>query len=293
MNRNSFILVGLLVVLVGAAYLLMQKQGEQDRSVDSAQHFVTIDSASVDGISIQSPTNSLMLEKQSDTWYIKEPLVYKANNASVTNLIHQIIDLRVKSIASSNADKHSLFKVDSTGSLVTFFEKGKELAAFYVGKSGQSYNDTYVRKKNSDDVVLVNALLTYTMDRQVKEWRDKTIYTKPKESINEVSFQYGDTTFTLVSSDHGWTIGKDSVKENTATSLISALSNFTADDFLDSSNAATKKIQAVVTIGEDQIRFAFDKNANKYYVQTSTAPQWFVIEPWKANQILKRKKDLV
>ena len=54
MNRNSFILAGVLVVLVVAAYFLLQKQGERDISVDAAQHFVTLDSSSVDQISIKS-----------------------------------------------------------------------------------------------------------------------------------------------------------------------------------------------------------------------------------------------
>ena len=218
---------------------------------------------------------------------------YKANNSSVTGFIHDIKNLRIKSLASSNIDKQSLFKVDSTGSLVTIGQNGKEDISFYVGKAGQSYNDTYVRKVHSNDVLLVNAMLTYTVSKKVKDWRDKTIYSKPKESIAEVAYQYGDTTFTLVKSDSGWVIGKDSLKESNVTGVLSALSNFQAEDFLDSATAPTKKVMAQISIGSDQIRFAYDKTAKKYYVQTSDASQWFIIEPWKANQILKRKKDFL
>jgi hypothetical protein len=42
-----------------------------------------------------------------------------------------------------------------------------------------------------------------------------------------------------------------------------------------------------------QLRFSFDKTMNKYDVQSSNSPQWFVLEPWKANPILKRKKEIV
>lgn len=293
MNRNSFILAGVLVVLVVAAYFLLQKQGERDISVDAAQHFVTLDSSSVDQISIKSSSDSVLLKKLNGTWFIKNPISYKANNAAVTEFLHTVKEMRIKSLASSNVDKQSLFKVDSSGTLVTISENGNHDFSFYVGKTGQSYNDTYVRMAESNNVMLVNAMLTYTVAKKVKDWRDKTIFAKPKESITEISYQYGDTTFTLVSSDHGWVIGKDSLQDKNVSGVISALSNFQAEDFLDTPTAATKKIMAQISIGADQIRFAYDSAAKKYYVQTSDAQQWFIVEPWKANQILKRKKDFL
>jgi hypothetical protein len=293
MKRSVLILSSLLVVLILAAYLLLQKQGEQDLSVDASPLFVPIDSSAVNMIDIVTPKQTIRFEKEGTDWFLKEPLTYKADNSSINGLLHEVKGLRIKSIASSNTDKHSLFKVDSSGIRVTLFEHGNEKASFYVGKSGPSYTDTYVRKASSNDVVLVDAQLSYTFSKPVKEWRDKTIFSVPQQNITGVNFQYGDTTFTLLQSGGAWLIGKDSTKESNVTSLLSSLSKVTADDFLDTTNAATIRTQAQLSYGGGSIRFAFDTKANKYYVQSSLSPQWFVLEAWKVNQMLKRKKDLI
>ena len=294
MKKSYIILVVLLAVLLLTAYLVMQKQGEQNLSAESAQKFITLDSLSVDKIVIHSPSLSLMLEKQGGNWMIKEPLSFKAGSSTVGDLIHQIKELEVKSIASSNPEKQSLFNVDSAGGVhVAMYENGNMKSSFIVGKAGPSYSDTYVRKTGSNDVVLVNASLTYSFTKPVKEWRDKTIFSASQENIKEVTYQYGDTTFTLKNTNGAWMIGSDSTQMDAVTSLLSSLADVKADDFLDTANAATKKIMAQITYGYGQVHFAYDKNTKKYYAQSSASPQWFVVEEWKANQLLKRKKDLV
>ena len=176
---------------------------------------------------------------------------------------------------------------------MAIYENGNMKFSFIVGKAGPSYNDTYVRKAGSNDVMLVNASLTYSFTKPVKEWRDKTIFSAPQENIKEVTYQYGDTTFTLKNTSDAWMIGPDSTQTDVVTSLLSSLADIKADDFLDTANVATKKIIAQITYGYGQVHFAYDKNTKKYYAQSSASPQWFVVEEWKANQLLKRKKDLV
>jgi hypothetical protein len=41
------------------------------------------------------------------------------------------------------------------------------------------------------------------------------------------------------------------------------------------------------------LRFFFNKEGNKYYVQSSASAQLFEVQQWKAVQVLKRKKDFV
>jgi hypothetical protein len=52
-------------------------------------------------------------------------------------------------------------------------------------------------------------------------------------------------------------------------------------------------VTAQITIGRDQIRFAYSKEAGKYYVQSSRSAQWFAVESWNAANVLKRKKEIL
>jgi hypothetical protein len=291
MKRNTYILTGLFVILLIIAFLVMQKPGERSATSASSGLLYTVDSLSIDKIEIKAPASSLVLEKRGVEWFVTKPVNYKADQAAIGHIIHQIKNLEIKNIVSDKPEKQAVFQVDQTGIQVTVFEKGTEKIAFILGKMAGSYTESYARKLNSNDVLIVEGASSYMFDRQVKEWRDKTIFTTPKESVKDIRYQYGDTIFNLTNSDSIWYVGKDKAQQSVVDGLLTSLSNLQADDFIDST--LSPKVTAMIAYGGVQIRFSFDKTMNKYYVQSSTSPQWFVLEQWKASQILKRKKEIV
>ena len=292
MKRNATLL-GLFAVLLIIAYVVLQKPGEQSLSDEASGNLVEVDSLKIDRIEIKSSALDLALEKRGAEWFIQRPLSYRADQSAVGSVLHQAKSLEVKSIVSSNPGKHSMFTVDSMGTFVKIYEMGAERAAFIIGKPGSSFSETYVRKVNSNDVALVDGSFGYVFNRTLREWRDKNIATVPQENIKDVKFQYGDTTFTLMLKDSVWLIGRDSTQTPAVQDLLRNLSSVTADDFIDTSLSPQPKISTLISYGGVQLRFAFSKPAGKYYVQSSASPQWFVMEPWRANPLVKRKKELV
>ena len=291
MKKNTYVLLGVFAVLIVTAYFLMNQPGEKDIAVDNSQYLVNFDSVAVDKIEIKSPASTVTFEKKGAEWFLAEPVEYRANQSNVTSLIHQSKNLAVKEVVSSNPEKRSIFRVDSAGTLVKIFQNGQEHAAFIVGKPGQNYSETYVRKDQSNDVVIVNGSLTFAFNKAVKDWRDKTILNLPKESIKAISYQYAGESFSLSLHDTVWMIGDRNLKAGDVASLLTSLSNIEADDFVDSILTPAPKISATVSVGDVQIRFSEAKD--KYLAQTSTSPQWFELQGWRAKQILKHKKDML
>ena len=291
MKKNTYILISLFVCLLVIAFLVLQKPGERSANSASTGLMFTIDSLSVDKVEIKTPISSIILEKRGVEWFVAKPVNYKADQANIGQIIHQIKNLEVKSIVSSKPEKYSVFQVDQNGTQMTVYEKGAEKAAFILGKMAASYSESYARRLKSDDVLLVEGVSGYMFNRPVKDWRDKTILTTPKESIKEVRYQYGDTTFNITFNDSAWFVGKDKAQQSAVEGILSSISNLRADDFIDST--VSPKITTMMAYAGAQLRFSFDKTMNKYYVQSSNSPQWFVLEQWRANQILKRKKEII
>jgi len=291
MKKNTYILIGLFVCLLIVAFLVLQKPGERSASSDSTGFLFTVDSLLVDKIEIKTPTSSLALEKRGVEWFVAQPINYKADQANIGQIIHQLKNIEIKNIVSNKPEKHSVFQLDQTGTQVTFYEKGVEKASFVLGKMAANYSESYVRRLNSNDVLLVEGASGYMFNRPVKDWRDKTILNTPKENIKEVRYQYGDTTFTITFTDSVWHVGKDKAQPSVVEGILSSISNLQADDFID--NTVSPKVTAMMAYAGIQLRFSFNKITNKYYIQSSNSPQWFVLELWKTNQILKRKKDIV
>lgn len=291
MKKNTYILIALFLALLIGALLVLQKPGEQSASSASMGFLAVIDSVSVDKIEIKTPEFSLILEKRGVEWYLIQPINYKANQTSVGQIIHQIKSIEIKNTISDKPEKHSVFQVDQSGIEVKMYETGIEKISFVLGKMAASYTESYARKLNSDDVFLVEGASKYMFSRPVKDWRDRTIFSTPKENIKEVQYQFGDTVFSIAFKDSLWFVGKDKAQQSVADAIISSLSNLQADDFIDST--LTQKIMATVTYAGVQIRFSFNRTTNKYAVQSSHSSQWFVLDPGKANQILKRKKEII
>ena len=291
MKRNTMILIGLFVVLAAAALLILQKPGEQSASGGSLGSMFQMDSAAVDKIELKTGTQTIALEKRGTEWFVVQPVNYRADQMSVAQLIHQTKMMENKGTVSTKPEKFSVFQVDQSGTEVKFFEKGTERTSFVLGKMAASYVDSYVRKLNTNEVRLAGGVNSYLFSRSAKDWRDKSIVTTPKETIVSVRYQYGDTTFTLSFQDSTWLVGREKVQQPVVDALLSALSSVQADDFIDS--LMTPKISATVLYAGVQLRFSFDKPLNRYLVQSSQSSQWFVMDSWRANQILKRKRDLL
>ncbi len=293
MKKNIYALLGVFAILVVVAYVLMNRPGENDISIGNSQFLAEVDSVAVDKIEITSSANTVVLEKKRAEWFLSEPVEYRANQSNVALVIHQAKGLAVKEIVSSNPKKRPIFQVDSTGTLVKIFQNGQEHTAFIVGKQGQNYAETYVRKEQSNDVVVVNGMLPLSFNKPVKDWRDKTVLNLPKENIKTISYQYPGELYSLVLHDSVWMIGDRKAKAGDVASLLASLSNIEADDFVDSAFTPSPKISATVTIGNVQIQFSEVKDKDKYWVQSSNSTQWFELQGWHAKQLLKHKKDML
>ena len=83
------------------------------------------------------------------------------------------------------------------------------------------------------------------------------------------------------------------MNEQAVTSLIAALASLQADEFIDSAVTAPPNLTAVIEVDGMQIRFHENTTTKRWFVQTSLSPQWFELQPWRAQQVLKRKSELL
>jgi len=291
MNKNTYILGGIFLVLVLLALLVLQKPGEQS-SNNTGNIVFKIDSSAIDKIELKTPASSIVMEKRVAEWFITQPIAYKANQENIAQLISQSKAMESKSVITNKPEKFAAFEVNNAGTQVKLSAKGTELAAFVVGKMGSTYMETYARALSSNDVLLVSGVFGFIFNRPVKEWRDKTIFKTAREAINEIAYRYGDTTFVLSLNNGEWSVGSEKADKSIADDIAAQLSNLRCTDFIDTAVMPVPKTVATISYANVQLQFAFDKPSGKYFVQASNSPQRYVMESWSANQILKRKKEL-
>lgn len=296
MKNNLKILLGILLVLGIAAVLVLQKEGEQSVEESAGEPLFRYDSTAVDKLEILDGNTTVVLEKKAGAWIVTSPVNYPAEETAVASAVGKGNDMRITALVSTNPAKQSVYAVDSASTLVRVFANNNPVAAFRVGKSAGTWTETYARKEGADEVYSVTGTLKQVFVRQPGEWRNKTIFKIDQPAITEITFRYpgkrgSDTTFALTRRDSvTWAIGADSIGNSAVVNMLNYLANFQADEFVDEGTSPATDLAAVIGVNGTQLRF-YRRADNKYNVQTSASPQWFTVSEWKANQVLKRKKD--
>jgi hypothetical protein len=299
MKRNPTILFGILALLAIATYFVFQREGETSLISSAGEPLVRYDSAAVDRLEIHSKDATVVLEKQGGKWMMTSPVRYAADDNGVASAVGKGRDMKITSLVSTNPAKQNIYSVDSTGTLVKFFANGADVSAFRLGKPSASYTETYAKKEGSNDVYLTEGVTSATFVKSANDWRSKTIFKTEQSKLNSVTIRFAgskpgaDTTFTLTKKDSvNWVIGGDSTVNSNVSSFVTSLADFQTDEFVDSTITVMPKLSAMIEAGGTQFRF-YKRADNKYYVQSSAWQQWFAIQEWKANNLLKRKTDFV
>jgi hypothetical protein len=289
MKKPAVLILLLLAVLGVAAWFVLQRPGESSIGVGEGAALADLDSAAVDRIVIRSAGGTVVLEKQSGAWMLTDPLRAPADPGAVGAAVGKSTAPILGSVVSTNPAKQEVFQVDTSGTLVRLFVQGAEKAAFRVGKAGAQWTETYVRREGSDDVYLAQDQLSSVYARAVREWRDKSIFTARPEAVRTVRFLYGDTTFALTRSDSAWLLDGTAVAPAGMHPFLTAITSLQTDDFVDTALAAPPPLAAVIVVDGTELRFHRDADAPSYLVRTSASPQWYTLQQWRADQVLKRR----
>jgi len=145
MNRKQFIILLVLVVIVGAAGLLIRQRNQsswQSNGAAMGQKLLPgLDVNAVAQIIIKSGTNELNLAKRDELWRVRERADYPANFSQISGLLTKLADLKVvqtEEVGPSQLGRFELLPPGSapnTGTLLEFKDQtGKAIGSLLLGK---------------------------------------------------------------------------------------------------------------------------------------------------------------
>ena len=241
MHRSTIILIAVLFVLGGITYFLIPSDKERESSYNPGQISFSIDSASVVKIELRRPSQSITMENVGGKWTITSPLHYPADPALVQQLISGVVRFKPGSLISSNPEKQRIFQVDSAGTRLAMTDRSGKTVTLILGKIGPSYSEVYFRLPESKDVYLGEGIESWTITREVKDWRDKTILAIPSESIKGLTFIAGSKEYAVERDSSGWKMNGQTVESGTVTSSVNSIAGLRADDFADTMSAISSR----------------------------------------------------
>lgn len=204
-QKRILLLVGTLAVLLLAAWLSGYFGGSAS-TVETPELAIAPDD--VNGITIRKGSETIVASLSDDgTWHLEEPVQSDVDTTTSSSLINRLGDIEIESLVSSRPERHSKFLVDSAQATYLRLD-GPQPLEIYIGKTGPDFESRYVRLGNDDRVFLATGIPA--AEPSLDRWKDKLIWSYPKESIKTVAVTTPESSYRLVSGEPGgWAMERD------------------------------------------------------------------------------------
>lgn len=211
------IAVGVLVALGGALWYQNKKQAEEASTYTAEKRTADLpklelseeQTKAIDKITLDKPPGdagkgvSVTLEKQGDKWMVTAPVKAEANQTNVSSLLTNLKQLKITEAIDPRAESHAKFGVsDDKAVHAVFYKGGEKLADLYFGDSGGRGQMT--RLGGREGVFAVKGYSSFLYERELKDWRDRTLFKFEEEKVKAVEITNENGTFKFTKEKDKW-----------------------------------------------------------------------------------------
>ncbi len=327
--------VGVLAVLGGALFLTNKKQQEEAATYTLSGQAANLpkieikddDVKAIDKIVLtKAPEgdagagHEVELVKKGDEWRLAQPVDAAANQSNVKSMLDNLKTLKVSELIDPGKNSYDQYKVsDGKGLHAVFTKGGATVFDAWFGENGG--RGQMARLAGKDGVYAIKGYSSYLYDREVKGWRDTTIFKFEDTAVNAVTIDNEHGSFDFTKSGDKWTAkfkepkgaaAKDLEKfdDSKLKDMLRAYKGLNADGFADKTktpadlgldkpaatvvitlNDGAKREVKVGATAEGSSRWVQASGVNDLVSISSWAADWALAEPKKFQKADEAKKD--
>ena len=170
-TKNTLILLVILIILV-VVLIFWQNPFESQQNEIKKETVITNNLANLQKIEISQADKTIILAKQNADWLVISEENVLANAILIENLIESLKNIKTGAIISSNPYKLTDFNLteETAVKLKLYDDQANTITELLIGKrGGPAYNQTYLKKINSNNVLLVEENLTSLINQP--DWK--------------------------------------------------------------------------------------------------------------------------
>lgn len=218
-DTKLYAALGVLVVLGGALYVTNQKQKEE-----AAQYTISGRAAELPKVEISEEETKkiakialtkpgqdggapvdVVLVKKGEEWRLEKPLDTQANQANVQSLLDNLKTLKIVETIDPTKTSYDKYEVSDGKGLHAVFSRqdGSVVLDAYFGQSGGRGQMTRIAGK--DGVYAAKGYSSYLYDRDVKGWREMSLFKFEEGDVQAVTLENANGTFAFTKDGEQWT----------------------------------------------------------------------------------------
>ena len=288
-NKNIKLLLVIFVALIG---FLVYKQYAPSLTKETSAYTEktkAVSAQSVASIEISNSSGSVQLKKEADTWKINGK---KADATKINSLLSSVFPTTAPELIAQTDKRHK--ELELTDNLATKIKMDNRLTLL-TGKSEGS--GVYTRFDTDLTVYLLknNPSVTST----ATEWYDKTVLAIDQTKVTKITFREGNSVTMLTKEGDKWKggSGNGEVEKNKVDTVLSQISNLTAQSLFESAEGNTypKQANLVITVEYDRKleTLEFYKGASDYLVKRQSDREQFIVSEYSVSSVISAPKDIL
>jgi len=226
-QKLILVLSGTLVLLLGIAWL----SGVFDQNPTNIQvPELEIPIDELTHLSIELPDATLELEKQTDQWYVRQPVDMLADSSTVARTLDDLSTMTFNNLATRNEDRHGIYGIDSTASVVTLtWPDGSEKMT--ISRQGRDFASIYVRLGDDNEIYSTNGRVTLNQDPE--RWRNRMVVNTGMGSVTSARVTRLGSSYEVALIDDSWMVDGQAGDSLAVTNWLRRFSPLNADGFFD------------------------------------------------------------
>ncbi len=304
MNKKTLIALVLFAGLLGAVIFLQSRPEQGERVGERPRPIPSLKGTKIDKLSITAKGKTVVMKKEKDAWSLIQPVAYPADKYSADTVVEKLQGLEFGDLVTERKDRHAEYDLSGEKSIHVVAEAGgKKVADVYLGKVMEDF--TMFRLASKDDVWQAVGALRHAFDREVSNWRDRSVINFKQEEARKISVTTAAGTIKLSRKDEKatWKVDDSPLKIDqldtaTVDGLLSSLYSLSAHSFADkltAQKAGVDQPRATITAttkdGKEHTLLVGANDKENSWVQRKGAEQIFVLQKHTVDTLVKRPID--
>jgi len=307
-NRLLTSIAVLAALLALTVWEFNKRESDDAKAPEISVKLPKVKKEDVTELSVSAPGKKpVTFKKDGDVWKMTAPIASEADKDAVDTALSKLAELEAVSVAATKAENHERLEVtDAKGVHVVAKQGDKVLADVLIGTylSG----NTMVREAGATNVATAKGSIKYPFDKDVKEWRNRSMVDVPADQVHAVTFTNKNGTWKFVKADNAWkqAPGEKEIPNFDASKVSSIVSNaasLRANDFAadgvtaDSAGVgATPNGTVTLTTGDDAgtkdvLLKIGNKEAAGYYAVREGKEPIYVISEYTGERLVPASAD--
>lgn len=245
LKGRSILILCLLALGSYTAYDLWKDEQKEKKKLTETQ-LMTLNFEQIHKLTIQRPSDRVLLERDETGWKLKEPLQDIADSGDVEDFIKSLVTERIFDVAKEGEIDWELYGLSLPLGTLTLETNTGATQSFTVADKVNFEDKAFLRRDQEERVLLVNSLWQNRVRKTAIDFRQKRLLRANLAAVDELRIKNKAGEIWLQRVDGQWFNGKDKAQvldQNKVREFLSDFAEARADEIYNNSEAKGRELK--------------------------------------------------